>query len=92
MSDLGNILIRYAAAEEAYAKRNYREAANLYRRCYITYQTGELPVYMKEVEETGKKALKKYKMILKRHLTVKERREFEREDEAFGGWEENFGY
>lgn len=91
MSDLGNVLGFYEMAEQAFERGMYNEAAIYFRQCYLTYETGELTIYLEDVHLKGTNALNRYKDILNNYLTQAEREKLQKEDDAFGGLEEQFG-
>ncbi len=91
MSAIERVLSLYEKAEEALRLKKYSDAAKYFRQCYLTYETGELPVYNEKVKIVGTNALQEYQLILEEYLSFREKERFMKEDDAFGGLEEQFG-
>lgn len=87
MSDLGGIDSSYKEGKEAMKKKNYLQAARLFRMCHYYYENGELPVYYMYLEQYGLDSTDKYEYC-KSKLTDEAQRMLEEEEEHRGDWRE----
>ena len=59
-----NIEYYYDQGSQAYKEKNFELAANLFKKCYETYEEIELPVFNSRIKEIGEDAFKKYNEIV----------------------------
>ena len=91
MKDIHNVIGYYDEAKRYFELKDYVKAAELYRKSYLTYETGELPIYIEECKEKGNDAYLKYHMILNDYLSKEDKERFIKEDEEYGDWDQLFG-
>ena len=97
MSDIENVLRYFELAESAFENKDYINAAIYFRKCYYNYEYGELPIYIKEIDEKGHEAYNRYNDIKNNYLSKYEKLKIQQinsnveiEDEDIAVNSENF--
>lgn len=67
-NEVVNLEYYYEQGSQAYKEKNYELAANLFKKCYQTYEEAELPIFDSRIKEIGEDALEKYNEIVTSYL------------------------
>lgn len=84
MSDIGRILDYYECGAKAFQAKQYLESAIWFRDCYLTFEYGELSVFMEEVNDKGHFAKQRYDDIVENFLSPEELDELKKSNATKG--------
>ena len=65
---LNKINYYFEQGQKALADRNYRFAAEMFKKSYELYEDAELPLFSARIRDIGNEAFEKYNLIVSKYL------------------------